>query len=151
MQARPAGFEPATYGLEVRCSIQLSYGREYHKIKRKSCFRNRGNLGSVHPVNFSEGSNCRIDTSPCVDDVTMPDSIRRGPPKKPRGDFPLFPHARGYWAKKVRGKLHYFGKIANGPRGKAALEQWLEQKDDLLARRTPRVASACLSIPADRC
>ena len=25
--ARPAGLEPATYALEVRCSIQLSYGR----------------------------------------------------------------------------------------------------------------------------
>jgi hypothetical protein len=26
-QLRPAGLEPATDGLEIRCSIQLSYGR----------------------------------------------------------------------------------------------------------------------------
>jgi hypothetical protein len=29
---RPAGFESATYGLEIRCSIQLSYGRSNSQV-----------------------------------------------------------------------------------------------------------------------
>ncbi len=65
---------------------------------------------------------------------------------KPRPDFPLFPHAAGYWAKKVRGRLIYFGKVVDDPKGQAALVKWLDQRDDLLAGRTPRVKGDGLTI-----
>lgn len=62
----------------------------------------------------------------------------KAPSKKPHPDFPLTRHPRGYWCKKVRGKLRYFGRVDEDPDGQKALELWLEQKDDLLAGRVPR-------------
>src|SRR4051794_10331215 len=49
-------------------------------------------------------------------------------PAKPHPEFPLFAHAAGVWAKKIRGKLHYFGPWS-APDG--ALAKYLEQKDAL--------------------
>ena len=67
-------------------------------------------------------------------------------PKKPKRDFPLFAHATGRWAKKVRGKFHYFTKWSDDPRGQAALDMWIEQRDDLLAGRTPRAKTNELTL-----
>lgn len=55
-------------------------------------------------------------------------------PGKPYPDFPLFAHATGQWAKKIRGKLRYFGVWSN-PEG--ALQRYLEERDDWYAGRVP--------------
>ena len=71
---------------------------------------------------------------------------RQEKPKKQLPDFPLFQHASGRWAKKVKGKLRYFGSVANDPKGAAALEKWREQRDDLLAGRKPRPRGVGLTV-----
>jgi integrase len=49
-------------------------------------------------------------------------------PIKPYPDFPLFPHSTGRWAKKIKGKLHYFGPW-DDPDG--AYRRYLARKEEL--------------------
>src|SRR5215470_19854333 len=81
-------------------------------------------------------------------------------PKKPYPDFPLTPHPSGAWQKKIRGKIHYFGKWAHRVNGKLvriegdgwkeALEEYKAVADDLHAGRTPRAKNDGLTV-ADLC
>jgi integrase len=70
-------------------------------------------------------------------------STAHAKPSKPYPEFPLTAHPAGYWCKKIRGKVHYFGPWAD-PDG--ALAKYLEQKDDLHAGRIPRPDPAMLTV-----
>jgi integrase len=54
---------------------------------------------------------------------------------KPYPDYPLTAHPSGRWCKKIKGKLHYFGRLSDP---ETALQAFLDQKDDLFAGRVPR-------------
>src|SRR5262245_7345555 len=77
-------------------------------------------------------------------------------PKKPYPDFPLYPHPLGYWSKKIRGKIHHFGRwarVVNGKLARVAGDGWEEAlkdykavADDLHAGQTPRAKGDGLTV-----
>ena len=64
-------------------------------------------------------------------------------PPKPYPDFPLFAHATNRWAKKIRGRLHYFGPWDDSD---GALQKYREQSDDLHAGRVPKPKADVLQL-----
>src|SRR3954471_5896863 len=64
-------------------------------------------------------------------------------PSKPYPDFPLFPHATRRWAKKIKGKLHYFGPWKD-PDG--ALAKYEAGREALEAGRKPREVSTGVTV-----
>ncbi len=64
-------------------------------------------------------------------------------PAKPHPDFPLYAHAGKVWAKKILGKLWYFGPWDDP---QAALEKYLAQKDSILAGRDPRKLAGVVGV-----
>ena len=70
-------------------------------------------------------------------------STAGGKPAKPYDGFPLFAHATGRWAKKIRGKLHYFGPWADPY---SAVAKYHDQRDALHAGRKPRPTGDGLTL-----
>lgn len=59
-------------------------------------------------------------------------------PAKPRPDFPLYAHACGRWAKRIKGRVIYFGPWADW---QGSLEQYLRERQDWESGADPRRAT----------
>jgi integrase len=64
-------------------------------------------------------------------------------PSKPFPDFPLFPHSNGQWAKKIKGRLTYFGPWSDAM---AALRKYHTMEEG-----PPASLKACIGKYTERC
>ena len=89
--------------------------------------------------------------------VAEPRSKATDKPDKPYKGFPLTAAPNGYWCKKVRGKLHWFGawgkrmngvltRIDDGGAWQEALAKYKDVAEDLHAGRRPRVRTGELTV-----
>ena len=67
-----------------------------------------------------------------------------GRPEKPRADFPLFAHAAGQWAKKIKGRTYYFGRLGRPGRCREASTR--NRRTALHAGRKPRADGEGLTV-----
>ena len=68
--------------------------------------------------------------------------MKTAKPKKPYPEFPLFAHQAKQWAKKIKGKMWYFG-VWDDPM--AALEKYNQDIHEIQAGRDPRRTRAHVS------
>jgi integrase len=79
----------------------------------------------------------------------VPDSSDNGDarkavkPNKPYPDYPLYAHASGRWAKKIRGRTHYFGPWRDW---RSALERYKFEIDYLIRGKVPPDPDATLTV-----
>ena len=63
----------------------------------------------------------------------MPTTKRLSMPRKGSDKKPLFLHQTGQWAKKIKGRMYYFGKDFDD-----ALKRYVDERDEIAAGRNPR-------------
>ena len=98
------------------------------------------------PDGGQDMSSDRSKSSRSASELPLPKASQssRVRPAKPYAGFPLFPHATGRWAKKIRGKFVFFGPWSD-PFG--ALERYTSQRDALHAGLVARaVAGAAEAV-----
>jgi integrase len=100
------------------------------------------------PPTLPRGRIVRADPDFRPHSPALPTTARlpRVKPKKPYPSFPLFPHATGRWAKKIRGRFVFFGPWEDA---QGALDRFLEQEHALRAGLVPRVPVARPTLAPD--